>query len=66
MGDPATAGVAPVKYLIRDWDGEYLAKFDTILANAVITVVHTGVRVPRMNAMKERWIPTCRREPDQR
>jgi transposase InsO family protein len=51
-----------VKYLIRDWDGKYPALFDTILADAGVTVVRSGVRVPRMNAVMERWVRTCRRE----
>ncbi|MBG0568413.1 integrase core domain-containing protein [Actinoplanes aureus] len=52
----------PVKYLIRDRDGKYPALFDAILADAGITVVRTGVRMPRMNAIMERWVRTCRRE----
>jgi transposase InsO family protein len=36
--------------------------FDTILADAGITVVLSGVRMPRMNSIMERWIQTCRRE----
>jgi transposase InsO family protein len=51
-----------VKYLIRDRDGKYPALFDAILADAGIKVVLTGVRVPRMNAVMERWVRTCRRE----
>jgi transposase InsO family protein len=51
-----------VKYLIRDRDGKYPALFDTILADAGITVVRTGVQMPRMNAIMERWVRTCRRE----
>ena len=51
-----------VKYLIRDRDGKYPALFDTILADAGITVVRTGVRMPRMNAIMKRWVRTCRRE----
>jgi transposase InsO family protein len=46
----------------RDRDGKYPALFDTILADAGIEVVLSGVRVPRMNAVMERWIQTCRRE----
>jgi transposase InsO family protein len=52
----------PVKYLIRDRDGKYPTMFDTILADAGITGVRTGVRMPRMNAIMERWVRTCRRE----
>jgi putative transposase len=50
------------KYLIRDRDGKYPAMFDTVLADAGITVVRSGVQVPRMNAVMERWVRTCRRE----
>jgi putative transposase len=50
------------RYLIRDRDGKYSALFDAILTDAGITVVRTGVRMPRMNAIMERWVRTCRRE----
>jgi hypothetical protein len=51
-----------VKYLIRDLDGKYPAPFDAILADAGTTVVLSGVRMPRMNSVMERWIQTCRHE----
>ena len=51
-----------VKYMIRDRDGKYPALFDTVLADAGIDMVLSGVRVPRMNAVMERWVRTCRRE----
>lgn len=51
-----------VKYLIRDRDGKYPALFDTVLADAGITAMLSGVRMPRMNAVMERWVRTCRRE----
>ncbi|MEU4221048.1 integrase core domain-containing protein, partial [Actinoplanes sp. NPDC026623] len=51
-----------VKYLIRDREGRYPALFDTILADAVIAVVLSGVRMPRMNSIMERWIRACRYE----
>jgi putative transposase len=51
-----------VGYLIRDRDGKYPALFDTVLADAGITVVPSGVGIPRMNAVMERWVRTCRRE----
>src|SRR6266545_3756062 len=50
------------RYLIRDRDGKYPALFDAILADAGITVVRSGVRMPRMNTVMERWIQSCRRE----
>jgi transposase len=43
-----------IKYLIRDRDGKYPALFDAILADAAVTVVLSGVRMPRMNAFMER------------
>src|SRR5204863_6246034 len=51
-----------VRYLIRDRDGKYPALFDTILADLGITVVFSGVQLPRMNSMIERWIQSCRHE----
>ena len=51
-----------MKYLIRDRDGKYPALFDTVLADAGIEIVLSGVRIPRMNAVMERWVRTCRRE----
>jgi putative transposase len=50
------------RFLIRDRDGKYPATFDTVLADTGITVVRSGVRMPRMNAIMERWIQTCRLE----
>jgi putative transposase len=47
-----------VRYLIRDRDGKYRALFDMILADAGIKVVRSGVQVPRMNAIMERWVRT--------
>jgi putative transposase len=52
----------PVKYLVRDRDGKYPALFDAVLADAGIETVLSGVRLPRMNAIMERWVRTCRRE----
>ena len=51
-----------IKYLIRDRDGKYPGLFDAILADAGITVVLSGVRMPRMNSIMERWIQSCRYE----
>ena len=51
-----------MRYLIRDCDGKYPALFDTILADLGITVVFSGVQLPRMNSMIERWIQSCRHE----
>jgi transposase InsO family protein len=51
-----------VEYLIRDRDGKYPAMFDQVLADAGIGVVLSGVRMPRMNSIMERWIQACRHE----
>jgi putative transposase len=50
------------RFLIRDRDGKYPDLFDAILADAGIEVVLSGVRMPRMNSIMERWIQTCRYE----
>ncbi|WP_412520809.1 integrase core domain-containing protein [Actinomadura madurae] len=49
-------------FLIRDRDGKFPDLFDTVLADAGVQTVLTGVRMPRMNAVTERWVQTCRRE----
>nr|WP_211469168.1 integrase core domain-containing protein [Actinocrinis puniceicyclus] len=50
------------RFLIRDRDGEYSGLFDAVLADAGIGFVLSGVRMPRMNSIMERWVQTCRRE----
>ena len=50
-----------MKYLVRDRDGKYPSGFDQVLADAGITIVPSGSRVPRMNSVMERWVRTCRR-----
>src|SRR5207244_2808181 len=53
---------ATVKYLIRDRDSRYTAAFDAVFHSEGIAIVKTGVRVPRMNAIMERWVRSCRAE----
>ena len=50
------------RFLIRDRDGKFPGLFDVILADAGIKTVLSGVRMPRMNSIMERWVQTCRRE----
>ncbi|MGW7603028.1 integrase core domain-containing protein [Streptomyces antimycoticus] len=50
------------KFLIRDRDSKFTAAFDALMADAGVKVVTTGIRVPRMNSLMERWIQTCRTE----
>lgn len=59
--DLQEAGTA-VRYLIRDRDAKYPPGFDAVLEDAGIQVVPSGVRIPRMNSVMERWVLTCRRE----
>ncbi|MDH6221783.1 integrase core domain-containing protein [Streptomyces pseudovenezuelae] len=51
-----------VRFLIRDRDGKFPALFDAVLKDAGIEVVLSGVRMPRMNSIMERWVQTCRHE----
>jgi transposase InsO family protein len=51
-----------VKYLIRDRDSKYTTAFDAVFDNEGIAIVKTGVRVPRMNSIMERWVRSCRAE----
>ncbi|MEU3626703.1 integrase core domain-containing protein [Amycolatopsis coloradensis] len=61
--DLADAGrVAQARFLNRDRDAKYRALIDEILSGAKIAPVLTGVRMPRMNAIMERWVKTLRAE----
>ena len=50
------------RFLIRDRDGKFPGLFGVILADAGIETVLSGVQMPRMNALAERWVQTWRRE----
>ncbi len=54
--------LAQVRFLIRDRDAKYPALIDEILSGAGVTTVLTGVRMPHMNAIMERWVRTLRAE----
>jgi putative transposase len=51
-----------VKYLIRDRDSKYTRAFDAVFETEGIQIIPTGIRIPRMNSIIERWVQTCRRE----
>ncbi len=53
---------AKARYLIRDRDGKFPHLFDSILADAGIEIVRSGIQMPRMNSIMERWVQTCRHE----
>ena len=50
------------RFLIRDRDGKFTGLFDAVLKDAGIETVLSGVQMPRMNSIMERWVQTCRRE----
>jgi putative transposase len=50
------------RFLIRDRDGKFPGLFDAVLSDAGIEVALSGVQMPRMNSIMERWVQTCRRE----
>jgi transposase len=53
---------ATVTHLIRDRDSKFTRAFDAVFEAEGIRVVTTGIRVPRMNSIMERWVQTCRHE----
>ena len=50
------------RFLIRDRDRKFPGLFDTILKDAGIMVVLSGIQMPRMNSIMERRVQTCRHE----
>ena len=59
--DLKDAGAA-VGCLIRDRDAKFPDVFDRILADAGIRTILSGVRMPRMNSIMERWVQELRHE----
>ena len=50
------------RFLIRDRDGKFPGLSGTVLNDAGIETVLSGVQMPGMNAIMERWVQTCPRE----
>lgn len=44
------------RFLIRDRDGKFPGLFDATLRNAGIEAVLSGVQMPSMNSIPERWV----------
>lgn len=59
--DLEDAGAEP-RFLIRDRDAKFPDLIGEILADASIRTILTGIKVPRMDAVMERWVQTLRRE----
>ncbi|MFE9068671.1 integrase core domain-containing protein [Streptomyces violaceusniger] len=51
-----------IRFLIRDRGTYFTDSFDAVFQAAGMRVVPTLPAVPRMNAIAERWIGSCRRE----
>jgi len=51
-----------VEFVPHDRDRLFHEGFDAVFIAVDVQIVRSGVRVPRMNAIMERWIGTCRRE----
>ncbi len=58
----AAGALGQIRYLIRDRDANYPGLIDAVLRDVGITTVLTGVRMPRMNAIIQRWVKTFRSE----
>ncbi|TDD00578.1 hypothetical protein E1292_28400 [Nonomuraea deserti] len=48
------------RFLIRDRDRKFPAPMDEILTETGIKTLRTGIRIPRMNSIMERWVQSCR------
>ncbi|MGH3623182.1 MAG: integrase core domain-containing protein [Sciscionella sp.] len=46
------------RFLIRDRDGQYPALFNAVLADAGIQAVLSGIQMPSMNSIIQRWVQT--------
>jgi putative transposase len=50
------------KFVLHDRDTSFTEAFDAVFQTAGIRVVRSAIQAPRMNAIMERWIGSCRRE----
>ncbi|MFE9066629.1 hypothetical protein [Streptomyces violaceusniger] len=47
------------QFLIRERDPQCTGTFDALMADADVKIVTTGIQVPQMDSLMERWIQTC-------
>ncbi|MFF6852337.1 helix-turn-helix domain-containing protein, partial [Streptomyces antimycoticus] len=50
------------RFMIRDRDRKFPDLFGAVLKDTGIEMVLTGIQMPRMNSIMERWMQTCRHE----
>ena len=53
---------ASIKFVLHDRDAIFHDGFDAVFTAAGLRIVRSGVQMPRMNSIMERWIGGCRRE----
>jgi transposase InsO family protein len=53
---------AGARFLIRDRDGKFPGLSDAVLQDAGVKIVLSGIQMPRMNSITERWVQTCPHE----
>ena len=53
---------ADVKFVLHDRDATFHEGFDAVFTAAGLRIVRSGVQMPRMNSIMERWVGGCRRE----
>jgi putative transposase len=61
LADLDDAGMG-VEFVLHDRDASFTTAFGAVFRAAGARIVRSAVQAPRMNAIMERWIGSCRRE----